>query len=117
MTLGRGSVILVDLDPTLGHEQRGIRPCVVVSDSEGALNQRFPLICVVPISGTAGTGLLYPALLPGASGLGKASFALIDQIRAVDKRRIRRVFGRISALEITMIDEGLRKFLRLPTSY
>ncbi|MBI4515504.1 MAG: type II toxin-antitoxin system PemK/MazF family toxin [Deltaproteobacteria bacterium] len=32
MKLDRGSVILLDLDPTVGHEQRGVRPCVVVSD-------------------------------------------------------------------------------------
>ena len=32
MTLVRGTVVLVELDPTLGHEQRGVRPCLVVSD-------------------------------------------------------------------------------------
>jgi mRNA-degrading endonuclease toxin of MazEF toxin-antitoxin module len=32
MTLPRGTLVLVDLEPTLGHEQRGRRPCVVVSD-------------------------------------------------------------------------------------
>ena len=32
MTLARGTVVLVELDPTRGHEQRGVRPCIVVSD-------------------------------------------------------------------------------------
>ena len=77
--------MVVDLDPTLGREQRGLRPCVVVSDPEVASDQRFPLVCVVPITGTAGTGLLYPPLAPGPSGLAKQSFALIDQLRSVDK--------------------------------
>ena len=60
MRLGRGAVVLVELDPAAGHEQHGTRPCVVVSDPEVASDQRFPLVCVVPITGTAGTGLLYP---------------------------------------------------------
>ena len=47
MSLARGTVVLVDLEPTQGHEQQGTRPCVVV-----------------PV-----TGALYPDLAPGASGL------------------------------------------------
>jgi mRNA-degrading endonuclease toxin of MazEF toxin-antitoxin module len=58
--LGRGAVIVVELDPTLGHEQHGVRPCVVVSDPEVISDQRFPLVCIVPIAGTPGDGLLYP---------------------------------------------------------
>src|SRR6476646_575267 len=65
------------LDPTFGHEQRGVRPCIVVSDPDVISDQRFPLVCVVPVTGTAGEGLLYPALAPGNSGLAKRSFALI----------------------------------------
>ena len=42
MKLDRGSVILLDLDPTVGHEQRGVRPCIVVSDPEVVADQRFP---------------------------------------------------------------------------
>ncbi len=113
MELNRGAVIVVDLDPTLGREQRGLRPCVVVSDPEVASDQRFPLVCVVPITGTAGTGLLYPPLAPGPSGLAKQSFALIDQLRSVDKRRVRRVFGTLAREEMACIDEGLAVFLGL----
>ena len=113
VTLGRGTLVVVDLDPTIGHEQRGIRPCVVVSDPEVAANQRFPLICVVPVTGTSGQGLLYPALAAGKSGLAKESFALIDQLRAVDKRRVRSVFGQVPADEMDAIDEGLTVFLGL----
>ena len=56
MKLGRGSVIVVELDPTLGHEQHGVRPCVVVSDPEVISDLRFPLVCVVPVTGTPGEG-------------------------------------------------------------
>ena len=60
-----------------------------------------------------GTGALYPVLTPGASGLVKQSSALIDHLRSIDKRRIRRIFGRISAPELAAIDQGLELFLGL----
>jgi mRNA interferase MazF len=65
------------------------------------------------VSETAGEGALYPPLAPGRSGLRKTSFALIDQIRSVDKRRIERVFGKVTANEMAAIDEGLLLFLGL----
>src|SRR5215468_11131649 len=95
MKLGRGALVVVELDPTVGHEQRGVRPCVVVSDPDVISDQRFPLVCVVPLTGTRGDGLLYPPLAPGRSGLAKRSFALLDHLRSIDKRRIRRLFGEL----------------------
>ena len=113
MKLGRGAVVVVELDPTLGHEQRGVRPCIVVSDPDVISDQRFPLVCVVPVTGTPGEGLLYPPLAPGESGLAKKSFALIDHLRSIDKRRVRRVFGELAREEMAAIDEGLAVFLGL----
>lgn len=113
MSPGRGAIVVVELDPTLGHEQHGVRPCVVVSDPDVIGDQRFPLVCVVPVTGTPGEGLLYPSLAPGRSGLAKRSFALIDQLRSIDKRRIRRVFGELAREEIAAIDDGLAAFLGL----
>jgi mRNA interferase MazF len=106
-------MVVVGLDPVIGHEQQGVRPCVVVSDPEVIGDQRFPLICVVPVTGTRGEGLLYPELAPGSSGLTKKSFALIDHLRSIDKRRIRRVFGELHEHEIKAVDEGLISFLGL----
>jgi mRNA interferase MazF len=104
---------VVELDPTVGHEQRGMRPCVVVSDPDVISGQRFPLVCVVPVTGTQGEGLLYPSLAPGQSGLAKKSFALVDHLRSIDKRRVRRVFGKLEREEMIAIDEGLAVFLGL----
>lgn len=113
MRLDRGTVVQIVLDPTLGHEQRGVRPCVIVSDPDVTSDQRFPLLCVVPITGTPGEGPLYPSLTPGPSGLRKTSFALVDQLRSVDKRRVRRLYGRILRAELAAIDDGLSLFLGL----
>ena len=91
MKLGRGAVVVVEPDPVIGHERRGM---AVAGDP------RFPLVCVVPVTGTPGEGLLYPA-----------AFALIDQLRSIDKRRIRRVFGELAPREVAAVDEGLTVFL------
>jgi mRNA interferase MazF len=113
MNLDRGAVVVVRLDPTRGHEQRGRRPCVVVSDPQVGAEQKFPMICVVPISAVAGEGALYPALEPGESGLRKRSYGLVDQIRSVDKRRVEMVFGCVAREEMRAVDEGLALYLGL----
>ena len=110
----RGSVVVVDLEPTLGHEQWGLRPCVVVSDPEVVTAQRYPLVAIVPITGRAGEGALYPALSAGASGLRQPSWALADQVRSVDKRRVLRLVGQISETELVAIDQALALYLGLP---
>ena len=113
MKVDRGTVVLVVLDPAVGHEQRGVRPCIAVSDPAVNADQRFPLIAVVPLTGTPGQGALYPELSPGKSGLTKTSCALVDQIRSIDKRRIQSVFGRVTKEELASVDEGLELFLGL----
>lgn len=86
---------------------------MAISDAAVNADQRFPLIAVVPVTGTPGEGALYPELSPGKSGLTKTSYALIDHMRSIDKRRIRRVFGRIAKGELTALDQGLELFLGL----
>jgi len=113
MRLERGTVVLVALDPTVGHEQRGVRPCIIVSDPDVGSDQTFPLVAIVPVTGTRSAGALYPRLTPGPSGLTKVSFALIDHVRSVDKRRVRRLFGVISDDELAAIDGSLCLFLAL----
>lgn len=64
-------------------------------------------------AGTPGEGALYPSLSPGRSGLKERSYALIDQVRFVDKRRVQRVFGTVAPDELRAIDEGILLFLGL----
>jgi len=109
----RGTVVLLELAPTVGPEQRGVRPCIVLSDPAVIADQRFQLVAIVPVTGTPGEGALYPMLQPGRSGLTKTSYALIDHLRSADKRRIRRLFGVVSTSELDALDEGLVLFLGL----
>jgi mRNA-degrading endonuclease toxin of MazEF toxin-antitoxin module len=52
----RGAVVVVGLDPTIGYEQNGVRPCVVVSDPDVIGDQRFRLVCVGAGDGGSGRG-------------------------------------------------------------
>ena len=113
--LDRGTLVLVELDPTVGHEQRGVRPCVVASDPAVNGDQRFPLLAVVPITSTAGIGALYPQFMPGSSGLTRTSYALVDHIRSIDKRRIRRIYRQVTPAELAALEQGLALFLGLGT--
>jgi hypothetical protein len=60
-----------------------------------------------------GEGALYPKLSPGKCGLAKTSYALIDYLRSIDKRRIRRVFEQLDDGELSAIDRGLELYLGL----
>ncbi len=112
MTFVRGSVVVARLDPTVGHEQAGRRPCVVVSAPEISNDQRYPLIAIVPLTSTPGTGILYPLVRPSpANWLRNASTALVDHVRSVDKRRVDRVYGPVSRAELAAIDTALSLFL------
>ena len=113
MRLERGTLVLVGLDPTVGHEQRGTRPCIVVSDPVVTGDQRYPLLAVVPLTGRPGEGLLYPRLEPGPSGLRRTSFALVDQLRSVDKGRVLQVYAPVRTEELKALDDGLRRSLGL----
>lgn len=112
----RGDVLLVNLEPTIGSEQRGkSRPCLVVSPVE--LNDVFRGIIVCPITDArhlkqSELGL---TLLPaGEGGLDKNSLVVAFQLRMIDKRRVIQRLGSISDSFFTEVNESLRAVLDLP---
>lgn len=110
--IARGSVVRVGLDPTVGHEQAGTRPAVVVSDMN--LPMRYRMVGIVPLTGTPQSGALYPRVQPSPSnGLTKPSYALVDQLRSVDPQRIQWAAGPVDGTTLGAIDSQLRKFLGL----
>jgi len=111
MNISPGTIVLVDSDPGRGRERDRLVPCIAISDSEVNADQGFPLIAVVPLSGSTGEGALYPQVSPGKSGLLRSVYALVDRLRSVDKRRIRRVLGRVSSDDLTLVYDGIDLFL------
>jgi mRNA interferase MazF len=104
----RGDVYWVALDPTVGTEIRKTRPAVVVSnDSANAFGMR---VVVLPV--TSNVSSLFPGEALVRVG-GKPSRVLGDQIRSVDKRRLRRRVGSLSREDLRAVDDALRITLDL----
>ena len=111
--LKRGTVLLVNLEPTIGSEQHGkSRPCLVVSPE--ALNEVFRGVIVCPITNAqhlkqSELGLTFiPA---GEGGLNKDSLVIAFQVRMIDKRRIIRKLGKIDDSFLFEVNESLRTIL------
>ena len=109
----RGALLLVDLDQIAGHEQGGQRPCIVISPRTVVAEQRYPILVIVPVTGTSGLSSLYPVVQPYRDGLTKPSAVLVDQIRAIDPMRVRRRYAPIPAPEMKAVDAALARMLDL----
>ena len=104
----RGSVVWVTLDPGRGAEMPKTRPCVVVSrDVANQVSQTVTVIPLSPVKGKAGERLIQPLLPARESRLPKDSRALCDQVRTIDKSRIRSGAGVLDAPSLRRIDQGL----------
>jgi mRNA interferase MazF len=110
--IGAGEVWLAELDPTVGHEQGGRRPVVVVS-SEGFNSLPISMTIVVPLTGNDRGLVTQPRIGSAESGLNRASFARPEDIRAIDAVRLGRRLGRVTTDELAEIRKVLRYFLDL----
>jgi len=114
MNIRRGDIVIVDLDPTRGSEQRGKRPCLVVQNDVG--NANAPTTVVVPFT-TAVDETTYPfeVRVPAAEcALQEDSIAICSQLRTVSiEHRISRVIGSVSDDRMAAVDTALEYSLGL----
>ncbi len=90
MGINRFDVFLVNLDPTVGHEIKKTRPCLVISPNE--MNRHISTVIVAPMT-TKGRN--YPTRI-SCSFQGKSGQIVLDQIRTIDKERLVKKLGVIS---------------------
>ena len=90
MVIKRFDVYLINLDPTIGHEIKKTRPCLVVSPDE--MNRFIRTVIVAPMT-TKGTP--YPTRI-NCKFRGKQGQVVLDQIRTIDKTRLVRKLGRVN---------------------
>lgn len=90
MVVKRFEVYLVNLDPTIGHEIKKTRPCLIISPNE--MNQHISTAIVAPMTTK---GKKYPTRV-ACSFQGKKGQIVLDQIRTVDKKRLVKRLGSIS---------------------
>jgi len=104
----RGDMHWVALDPTLGTEIRKTRPAIVISnDSCNAFGSR---VVVIPVTSNVDT------LYPGEAKIelrGRPARALGDQIRSIDKARVRSRIGRLTRQELFDVEDAVRITLAL----
>ncbi len=112
----RGDVLLVNLEPTLGSEQRGrSRPCLVVSPAPLNRVLRGVIVCPVTDARHVKRSELGLTFLPaGEGGLDKNSLAIAFQVRMIDKRRVIRKLGTVSEPFLSEVTESLKAVLDIP---
>lgn len=113
LTIERGSVVTVSLDPTVGREIRKTRPGIVVSNDVAC--DHDAVVQIVPLTGLPDRDLRpYESRVDSEeSGIDKPSRTVANQVRTVSKQRLGRVVGRISAREEAALDRALRIQLAL----
>ena len=108
ITLARGDVYWVNLDPTVGTEIKKTRPAVVVSND--ACNRYGARVVVVPMTSNV------TSLYPGEAQVfiaKRESRVLGDQLRSIDKARLGKRIGRLSREDLAKVDDALRITLDL----
>lgn len=108
------SAVFPDHSPG-GHEQQGRRPAVVVGTPDASGPVRFSMIVLVPLTRDLGQDWalanpdLYPRLPAGAGNLPEDSVCLLDQVRAVDARRLKGHRGRLAEAQYRPVRNGLAR--------
>lgn len=93
----RGDIWLVNLDPAVGSEVKKSRPCVIVSPAE--LNNHLRTVMVAPMTSK---GFAAPFRVP-VTHAGVKGLIVLDQLRTVDKVRLSKKLGTVSAKTLTAI--------------
>lgn len=110
LSLQRGTVILVDLNPSIGHEQAGTRPALILSHQ--TFNEsRAELVTVLPITTRQRQLDTRIVVEAGEGGLREKSWVIADQIRTISTLRILSVWGRLRIETLVAIQAVVRDML------
>ena len=104
----RGDLWWVALDPTVGSEISKTRPCLVLSTN--AVNEHRRTVVVIPLSSSPSA---YPPITVTVECEGVSSVAVVDQVRAISRHRLRKRIGALKAQELAAVESALRQVLEL----
>lgn len=115
-TVKRGDIFYADLSPVVGSEQGGIRPVLIIQNDVG--NKYSPTVIAAAITSRLNKAKLPTHIEVDASlyGLSKDSVVLLEQIRTIDKRRLREKMGHLDTGMMYRIDKGISVSFGLDTS-
>lgn len=107
MNVKRGDIFYADLSPVVGSEQGGIRPVLIVQNDVG--NKHSPTVIVAAITSQINKAKMPTHIEISAKeyGLSKDSVILLEQIRTIDKRRLREKIGHTSERLMYFVNRAL----------
>ncbi len=105
MVINQYDVFLINLDPTIGHEIKKVRPCLVISPNE--MNESIQTVIIAPMTTKSHQ---YPTRVY-LNFDSKDGWIVLDQIRTVDKKRLIKKLGSIKKTEIEAVKTILQEML------
>lgn len=105
MELKQYHVYLVNLDPTIGHEIQKTRPCLIISPDE--MNRHLQTVMIAPMTTKSHN---YPSRV-SLTFTGKQAWIVLDQLRTVDRRRLVKELGKITAVQAHKVKAVLKEML------
>ena len=105
MVIHQYDVVLVSLDPTVGHEIRKSRPCLVISPIE--MNNNLATLIIAPMTTKSHE---YPSRA-SLTFTGKHAWIVLDQIRSIDKSRVIKHLGKIEGKAIQQVKSIIKEML------
>lgn len=103
----RGDIYFADLSPVVGSEQGGIRPVLIVQNNVG--NRHSPTVIAAAITSQIGKARLptHIELSARTYGLSRDSVILLEQVRTIDKKRLKEKMGRLDEQLMQEVDSAL----------
>lgn len=107
MIVKRGDIFYADLSPVVGSEQGGVRPVLVVQNDVG--NKYSPTVIAAAITSRINKAKLPTHIEIEATeyGLQKDSVVLLEQIRTIDKKRLREKIGRLDEIQMVKVNDAI----------
>ena len=112
MNIKRGDIFYADLSPVVGSEQAGIRPVLVIQNDIG--NKYSPTVIVLAITTKIKNNIpTHIRVKAGTSGLDRDSVILVEQVRTLDKRRLKEKIGTLDYNTMEKVKEALKVSLNI----
>ena len=107
MQVKRGDIYYADLSPVVGSEQGGVRPVLIVQNDVG--NRFSPTVIAAAITSQRGKAKLPTHILLDSqtTGLSRDSIVLLEQVRTIDKHRLKERMGRLDSGSMGRVDQAL----------
>ena len=107
MNIKRGEIYYADLSPVIGSEQGGVRPVLIIQNDVG--NKYSPTVIAAAITSQRDKTKLPTHISVNADncGLAKDSIVLLEQVRTIDKQRLKERMGALDVNSMVMVDKAL----------